>query len=130
MVEADVDNLYLGDRLWQLHFSGVAPAFAHYWTLTKAYRAQVQVACAGTSSSMQDLSQDQLRSFTFTFPPDPEQLEIVDRLDKATSATDRLVTEAENVITLLQERRAALISAAVTGKIDVRGLSPEQAEAA
>lgn len=130
LVEADVDNLYLPDRLWQLHFSGAAPAFAHYWTLAKVYRGQVQVACAGTSSSMQNLSQDQLRSFAFPFPPPSEQLAIVDRLNKATSATDRLVTEAENAITLLQERRAALISAAVTGKIDVRRLAPQQAEAA
>lgn len=129
-VKRDVDNLFLPDRLWQLHFSGVSPAFAHYWTLTKAYRGQVQIACAGTSSSMQNLSQDQLRSFIFPFPPYPEQLEIVDRLNKATQATDRLMAKAENTITLLQERRAALISAAVTGKIDVRGLAPEQAEAA
>jgi hypothetical protein len=34
-------------------------------------------------------------------------------------------TEAERAIALLQERRAALISAAVTGQIDVRSLAPE-----
>src|SRR5271168_2979127 len=38
--------------------------------------------------------------------------------------------EAERAITLLQERRSALISAAVTGKIDVRGLVPDRVEAA
>jgi type I restriction enzyme S subunit len=38
-------------------------------------------------------------------------------------------TEIENQIALLQERRAALISAAVTGKIDVRGLVPAALEA-
>ena len=36
-----------------------------------------------------------------------------------------LVTEAESAITLLRERRAALISAAVTGQVDVRNASPE-----
>jgi type I restriction enzyme S subunit len=35
---------------------------------------------------------------------------------------DALTTEAQHAIDLLQERRAALISAAVTGQIDVRGL--------
>jgi type I restriction enzyme S subunit len=35
-----------------------------------------------------------------------------------------LAGEADRVITLLKERRSALISAAVTGKIDVRGLAP------
>ena len=38
---------------------------------------------------------------------------------------DALTTTAESAITLLQERRAALISAAVTGKIDVRGFAAE-----
>ena len=38
------------------------------------------------------------------------------------SELDILTSESELAITLLQERRAALISAAVTGKIDVRGL--------
>lgn len=41
-----------------------------------------------------------------------------------------LIEAATDATALLQERRSALISAAVTGKIDVRGLSPEQAEAA
>ena len=43
---------------------------------------------------------------------------------------DALVFEAETAITLLQERRSALISAAVTGKIDVRGLVAAKTEAA
>ena len=37
---------------------------------------------------------------------------------------DALITEAETATTLLQERRTALISAAVTGQIDVRSLVP------
>ncbi len=41
-----------------------------------------------------------------------------------------LIAEGERAIALLQERRTALISAAVTGKIDVRGLAPATAEAA
>ena len=41
-----------------------------------------------------------------------------------------LITEATQAITLLRERRAALISAAVTGKIDVRSLTPTKQEAA
>jgi type I restriction enzyme S subunit len=40
---------------------------------------------------------------------------------------DRLIRESERAIDLLQERRTALISAAVTGKIDVRGLAAEDA---
>jgi type I restriction enzyme S subunit len=63
-------------------------------------------------------------------PPFQEQSSIAARLERETSRSDALIDEAEAAIALLQERRSALISAAVTGKIDVRGLAPSQAEAA
>jgi len=44
-----------------------------------------------------------------------------------TAKIDALVNEAVQAISLLQERRTALISAAVTGKIDVRGLVEKEA---
>jgi type I restriction enzyme S subunit len=50
-----------------------------------------------------------------------EQLAVAAYLDSATETLDSLEVEAERAIELLKERRSALISAAVTGKIDVRG---------
>jgi len=50
-----------------------------------------------------------------------EQRLIVSYLDRETAKLDELAAEAGKAIELLKERRAALISAAVTGKIDVRG---------
>jgi type I restriction enzyme S subunit len=50
-----------------------------------------------------------------------EQSAIVAFLDQQTTKLDTLVAEAQTAISLLHERRMALISAAVTGKIDVRG---------
>ena len=55
-------------------------------------------------------------------PPLEEQTAIASLLDQETAKLDTLMTEARIAITLLQERRTALISAAVTGQIDVRGL--------
>lgn len=63
-------------------------------------------------------------------PPVDEQREIVSLIRQRVAKFDNLTTEAERAITLLQERRTALISAAVTGKIDMRGLVPKAAEAA
>lgn len=65
-------------------------------------------------------------------PPAAEQREIMRKLHAASEGFDTLTAEAQSAITLLQERRAALISAAVTGKIDVRGLvdAPAEMEAA
>ena len=72
--------------------------------------------------------------FTATFPtpwpPLGERQAIVQSLASQSAVFDALTSKAQQAITLLQERRAALISAAVTGKIDVRGLAPQQAEAA
>lgn len=50
-------------------------------------------------------------------------MEIVALLDEETAKIDALMTEAQSAIALLSERRTALISAAVTGQIDVRHLA-------
>ena len=122
VVHTSYKNLFLPDRLWQVHFVSAIPDFVHHWTRTPSYRAQVEMACAGTSSSMQNLGQDEFRCFVLALPPPEEQTAIATFLDRETAKLDTLMTEAHTAITLLQERRTALISAAVTGQIDVRGL--------
>jgi type I restriction enzyme S subunit len=49
-----------------------------------------------------------------------DQTAIAAFLDRETAKIDALVTEQQRLIDLLQERRTVLISAAVTGQIDVR----------
>lgn len=56
-------------------------------------------------------------------PPVEEQHEILSFVSSQTFRFDALTTEAQRAIDLLQERRTALISAAVTGQIDVRQLN-------
>ena len=53
-------------------------------------------------------------------PPVEEQRAIADFLDRKTTEIDTLVTKIETAIERLQEYRSALITATVTGKIDVR----------
>lgn len=60
--------------------------------------------------------------------PLEEQAAIAAFLDLETEKLDKLSAEAERAIELLQERRTALISAAVTGKIDVRGLASAESD--
>ncbi len=71
----------------------------------------------------------EIMSFRFALPPISEQDEIVGSLCVALKKLDSLVQEAHRAVTLLQERRSALISAAVTGQIDVRDLVPVEAAA-
>ena len=61
-------------------------------------------------------------SMEVTVPPLTEQCAIVEELRPTVAKLDTLTEAATTAIALLQERRAALISAAVTGKIDVRDL--------
>ncbi len=57
-------------------------------------------------------------------PPVPEQRSIVRRLEQETVRLDNVAEKARHSLILLKERRTALISAAVTGKIDVRDWKP------
>lgn len=54
------------------------------------------------------------------FPPRSEQDQIVERIKKSSARLKSLIAKTEQSIALLKEKRAALITAAVTGKIDVR----------
>jgi len=57
-------------------------------------------------------------------PPVTEQKKISDFVNAFSEQAEKLITEAGATMSLLQERRSALISAAATGKIDVRGWQP------
>lgn len=67
------------------------------------------------------LFQADIRKFVVLLPPKIEQGKISEYLETETAKIDHLSTEVETAIATLQEYRTALISAAVTGKIDVRG---------
>lgn len=69
-----------------------------------------------------NLNLEFVRKIRIAAPPIEEQKAIADFIENETGKLDRLIHEASRSMELLQERRTALISAAVTGKIDVRGL--------
>ncbi|WP_201775681.1 restriction endonuclease subunit S [Photobacterium kishitanii] len=66
------------------------------------------------------IKQELLKKLSVTLPPLVEQKKIGDYLDKKEHTFNKLILKSNNKIDLLKERRTALISAAVTGKIDVR----------
>lgn len=113
-----LDGIFLPDRLWQVSFSGVMPLFAYYWSQSGSYRAQVKMVCTGTSSSMQNLSQDQFKDFLLGVPAEDEQQLIAAHLDLETARIDALVEKKTRFIELLREKRQALITHAVTKGLD------------
>jgi type I restriction enzyme S subunit len=66
---------------------------------------------------------EDLYAYRIATPPFDEQVSIAKFLNERCAAFDALIDEAGKNVVLLQERRSALISAAVTGQIDVRGLA-------
>lgn len=68
-----------------------------------------------------------VRAEVSPLPPKKEQTAIATYLDRETAKLDRLVEKIETAIARLQEYRTALITAAVTGKIDVRQAAGELA---
>lgn len=87
-------------------------------------RAELELASTG--NVLRILNTERLGKICFPNPPLPEQTQITAFLDSELAKFDTLTAEAQHAIDLLQERRTALISAAVTGQIDVRQLSQAQ----
>ncbi|MDI9384170.1 MAG: restriction endonuclease subunit S, partial [Verrucomicrobiota bacterium] len=85
---------------------------------SKAINYQFQVASTGITRY--GLGNYLLENGLLVLPPLPEQRAIAAFLDRETARIDSLIEKVEKSIELLREYRTALISAAVTGRIDVR----------
>jgi type I restriction enzyme S subunit len=94
-----------------------------YCYFMNSLAAQCYFSLEGWGTAQVNISVPILKTLPIPIPPPEEQSAIVAFLDNETAKIDTLVGEARQVIGLLKERRNALISAAVTGKIDVRGLA-------
>jgi type I restriction enzyme, S subunit len=97
--------------------SRLNPEFGRYFFMA----AYDHVRDAGNETSQMNLSAGLIAKIRLPVPPVDEQQAVVRFLDAETAKLDVLSAEAERGIALLKERRSALIAAAVTGQIDVRG---------
>ena len=92
--------------------------FMHYLLTSRFVREQIEALLVG--ATIRRANVEEIRNLVTAIPPQEEQTTITTFLDSETAKIDALVGEARQAIGLLKERRSALISAAVTGKIDVR----------
>ena len=77
----------------------------------------------GNQATIVHLTGEKLREHRFPWPPLEEQREIVRQLDSAREKVERTVTRLDQQINLLAERRQALITAAVTGELEIQGVA-------
>lgn len=76
------------------------------------------------SAAQPGLAVDRIKQLSVPLPPIGEQTTIADHLERQIFHFDDLTKKIETSIALLQKQRTAIISAAVTGKIDVRPQEP------
>ena len=99
--------------------SETAPKFLLY--ALRSTEFQAGVALNWSYGTQQNIGMNVLENLPLPIPPYKEQATIAAALDRETARIDALISKAEQSITLLKERRAAFITAAVTGQIDLRG---------
>lgn len=80
----------------------------------------LRVISDGEGSTKGALTCEDLKHLKLPLPPREEQARILDHIQRETNAVETAVASAEREITGMEEYRTALISAAVTGRIDVR----------
>jgi len=119
-------NLMMSDKIFRLNLDEkmIEKEFFVYVSVALFFRAQLENAISGAEGLANNLPQTNIKGFWIVIPRMIEQEKIIKFLDQQTAKIDELISNAHQGIDLLKERRSALISAAVTGKIDVRGWQP------
>lgn len=117
-------QLILSDKTFRIIANQLCvPGYLEWAMNARSYREQVLGAISGAEGLANNLPMSSLRSFLFAVPPFSEQKEIVAHLDTRCSKIDALIDKSTEMIETLREYRSALITDAVTGKIDVRGVA-------
>ena len=115
-------HLLLCDKVFRLHTESSAGhrQFIGYAMNSRIVRWQIESAISGGSGLASNISQEAVKDLVVVQPPRSERWEIAGYLDCETTRIDALISKIRQAINHLKEFRTALISAAVTGKIDVR----------
>ncbi|MFM8276259.1 MAG: restriction endonuclease subunit S [Cyanobium sp.] len=95
-----------------------SPSYYEQFLKSISSQAQIDVLC--TSNTQKNISMDDIPKLIVARPPLEEQLRIATFLDRETAKIDALIAEQQRLIELLQEKRQAVISHAVT-----KGLNPD-----
>lgn len=122
-VEQSYPNIYLPDRLWQIHVNpGYSAKFAYYYLTSSLARSFYASIAVGTSSSMQNISQKEFSSMRCTCPPYVEQERIAIFLDAKCAEIDKVVEQTRATIEEYKKLKQAIITEVVTK--GVRGARP------
>ncbi|UDQ76020.1 restriction endonuclease subunit S [Pectobacterium brasiliense] len=107
------------NHVFVIHVTDIEPEWLG-WLTQSAYAKFYFFRVSKQSTNLASISSANVKEVQLLIPPADERKIIMEYLEKQTSKLKLLVQDVEQSITLLKEHRTSLISAAVTGKIDVR----------
>ena len=117
--KGELENCFFQNAINRVRSRGEhSTKFLFYWLFFLKQAGYIDIIC--NKSTIAHYTAIKVANTVVALPPPNEEKLIVDYLDRETAQIDRLKGEVEASIDLLQRYRTALISAAVTGKIDVR----------
>lgn len=119
LVHAELPKFALGQDVCLIHIiQKLSSEYLLHFLKSEIIKIQLNSAMVG--STFKRINVDDIRNYVIVIPPIEEQECILKELDQKIEKYDSLINFAVKQIQLMQERRTALISSAVTGKIDVR----------
>jgi type I restriction enzyme S subunit len=123
MVETEeVFNIWSPLAAIRTNLAEAMPKYIFYYLKSECFKTSIILGWS--FGTQQNIGMDVIENLTVTLPPINEQKIIVAYLDKELSRLDKLSSKISEAIEKLKEYRTALITAAVTGKIDVRNFKP------
>jgi type I restriction enzyme S subunit len=120
VVDLGHPRLMLSDKLYAITLRPSAnPQFVAFALATRRFRDLIELEATGASYSMQNISQDVLLNLPMELPDRSIQDEFVREIARRLADHRGLMSRISTLIALAQERRSALITAAVTGQLDI-----------
>ena len=117
-----IDPCLHQNHVFAVRMEGIAPDWLALW-MSGAHAKAYLESRSKQSTNLASISATNLMEMPLTKPSDEEQTAIVGALNYRVRDIDRACKEVERSMVLLKERRAALVAAAVTGRIDISATS-------
>jgi type I restriction enzyme, S subunit len=117
----EIPECYYQNSINRVRSLGIIPTkFLYYWIYFLKHNGYIDIVAE--KSTFGHLTNEKLKALPFVIPDQEETIRIAKQLDQFWAKTDAVITQIKNNIAKILEYRSSLISAAVTGKIDVQRL--------
>jgi type I restriction enzyme S subunit len=117
--KGDIEYCYIQNAINRVRSREInSTQFLYYWIYVLKFNGYIDMLC--NKATIAHFTAEKVEKIHIILPPSTEQRSIFAFLDCETAKLDDLTAKIQEAIEKLQEYRTALISAAITGKIDVR----------